>query len=345
MDMKRFALFLLALCAALVPVGAGAPAWAVNVNNLEGLQTALNTTSMEEIVATQTIEITGNATINGNGHTLKLKDSVSGSVINLGAGINVTINNLTIKGSNNTNASGGGIACSNTTDNLTTLTVTNCRFEGNNAASGGAIFFANGTLNAEKCTFTGNTSTGYGGAICVDSTKANVSLSNCTFYNNDGNDGEELYVQQSNSVTVKHCTFINGNADSGTMEISINKSNSDTNKNITVKNSIIYGDVNGVTLDTTCLKLESAPTPTTATVSRVTHTVFNNKTQLADAIGKVARDANITTDQLGNSRENPTSIGAVELNTEPTPTGVTPPSPQICPSRRAGQTPRGSWPR
>lgn len=76
--------------------------------------------------------------------------------------------------------------------------VENCRFNGNSATAGGAIYYRStvtsttATANIKGCTFTGNYSTGDGGVLYMSSGKLNIvplEGTACTFTGNHGSQG------------------------------------------------------------------------------------------------------------------------------------------------------------
>ena len=218
--MKKFALLLLVLCAALVPCGIFAvPGWAATYyvdakagddskdgtsetaplktiqaalgkateDGTKGLQTDTTVVLLSDIETTSTVQIaylnTHTLIINGNGHTLRGSGKGNGSVISVLETGGLTINDLTITGGN-AEEGGGGISIAGANVDLT---VTNCVFTGNHAEGtteldgGGAIYSSGGTLTVENCTFTGNTTGVFGGAIWVGAAES-ASITNCTFY-------------------------------------------------------------------------------------------------------------------------------------------------------------------
>lgn len=85
--------------------------------------------------------------------------------------------------------------------------------DGNTGNSGGAIFNM-GTLTAENCTFTHNTASSDGGAIC--NWQSTVALTNCTFVGNQGYlGGAILSFMSSNPFSITGCTFTDNIATEG----------------------------------------------------------------------------------------------------------------------------------
>ena len=177
----------------------------------------------------------------------------------------VTFKNLTFSGYNTTLA-GGGVFYNNNAG--ATATFENCTFTGNsvtNNQGGGAIFFANGTLNIIDSSFENNTSSDEGGAIFANSgtititntlfktnsaaskggaiytTNGDFTITGSTFYDNEttgAGGGSAFYVASSGSTnSITNCTFFenttaNDNQDYGTIRTD--------NGNTTVTNSLFY---------------------------------------------------------------------------------------------------------
>tara|TARA_B110000046_G_scaffold79210_1_gene87240 strand:+ start:3399 stop:5066 length:1668 start_codon:yes stop_codon:yes gene_type:complete len=199
------------------------------------------------------------STITGNGGTSRL------FTLNQPTTIDVTFKDLTFSNYNTTLA-GGGILLSNNAG--AAVTFDNCIITGNsvtNNQGGGAIFFANGTLNIIDSSFENNTSSTKGGAIFANSgtititntlfktnsaatkggaiytVNADFTITGSTFYDNEttgAGGGSAFYVEgsgSSNSIT--NCTFFqnttaNTNLDYGTIRTD--------NGNTTVTNSLFY---------------------------------------------------------------------------------------------------------
>ena len=177
----------------------------------------------------------------------------------------VTFKDLTFSG-NNTILGGGGVFFNN--QGGATATFENCTFTGNsvtNGAGGGAIFFANGTLNIIDSSFENNTSSDEGGAIvaisgtititntlfetnsaaskggAIYTTNGDFTITGSTFYDNETTGtggGSAFYVAGSGSAnSITNCTFFqnttaNQNQDYGTIRTD--------NGNTTVTNSLFY---------------------------------------------------------------------------------------------------------
>ncbi|MDG2357505.1 MAG: fibronectin type III domain-containing protein, partial [Polaribacter sp.] len=158
--------------------GAGASDGTSIENAYGNFANAMNqiTSEGDKLVIIGTINISGTSLNNKNfAFTIEGLDASStltgdgGSgrlfTINGATTANVTFKNLTFSG-NNTTLAGGAVLFSN--NGGATATFENCTFSGNsvtNGAGGGAIFFANGTLNIIDSSFENNTSSDEGGAI------------------------------------------------------------------------------------------------------------------------------------------------------------------------------------
>lgn len=116
---------------------------------------------------------------------------------------------------NGTENNGGAISTT------TSLILNDCYFEGNNAASGGAIYISgeNATLMAENCTFSDNHSDGTsheGGAISM--TNGHLLLNSCSFESNSSANGGAIYISGENAtLKANKCKFI-GNTSDGTFQ-------------------------------------------------------------------------------------------------------------------------------
>jgi CSLREA domain-containing protein len=211
---------------------------AIAAANVDGVATiSFNVTGT--ITLSSALVITSDVTITGPGQNLL---TVSGNnqypvfvfAPGLPSSMHWLISGLTIANGNNFTY-GGGIS------NFATLTVTDCTFTGNYAASGGgAIYGGNGTLTVTGSTFTGNStapgtlggsgggilgrstlsvadstfsgnSAGYGGAINAEAISATVT--NSTFTGNSGVHGGA--ISSNSSLIVTNSTFYENSAQSG----------------------------------------------------------------------------------------------------------------------------------
>ena len=102
---------------------------------------------------------------------------------NSGGGLDIRCKTITIKGnstiSNNTcDGEGGGIFAISSGES----SITNCTISGNSATGtnslGGGLTFQNSTFTLKECAITDNKTAGQGGAICLMTSDANLTLSN-----------------------------------------------------------------------------------------------------------------------------------------------------------------------
>jgi len=162
-----------------------------------------------------------------------------------GAGINVTLKNLTICNSGGREA-GGAIA-----NFASNLTVTDCLLSGNTAASeGGAIYNWFGKLTVSGCSLSDNTvRAGDGGAIYNQSTYhltiTNSTLSdNSVHYDGAGENGEGggLYTADGGNVTMTGCSLTGNSATSGGGGIFIESPDTTT---VTISGCTLTGNSGG----------------------------------------------------------------------------------------------------
>ena len=145
------------------------------------------------------ISNSGVMTITNNNFTTNTAN-YGGAIYNTGT-LTLAYNNFT-----NNNGFMEGSAINNNGGNLT---ITNCKFSGNNGDSG--AIFNNGISNIKNSTFINNTSTNEAGAI--ENIKT-LTLTESTFKNNTANTGGAIY----GNAVVSSCTFqfntakINGGA-------------------------------------------------------------------------------------------------------------------------------------
>src|SRR5262249_51190866 len=113
---------------------------------------------------------------------LTITDGGTGTVLNTGNDVAMTINNCTF--SNNTSP-GGTPALSEFGGNFT---ITNTQFLNNVATNGtGAIFLRTGSATFDRCTFDSNTATGNGGVIEMNFNPGfaiSLTIRNSTFSGN-----------------------------------------------------------------------------------------------------------------------------------------------------------------
>jgi predicted outer membrane repeat protein len=104
--------------------------------------------------------------------------------------------------SNSATSNGGGVEI-----NYSTLKLTNCTFTGNSSSkNGGGVFTAGFQTDTvlTSCIFNGNTANNDGGGICCG--HSDLTLINCTFYDNSADYGGGICSTGSESkVTVNNC--------------------------------------------------------------------------------------------------------------------------------------------
>ena len=147
-----------------------------------------------------TIEgLDASSTFEGDGGTSRL------FTINGATSADVTLKNLTFS-SFNTTLAGGGVLFNN--NGGASVTFDNCTFSGNsvtNGAGGGAIWFANGTLNITNSIFDSNSSSDEGGAIFGQS--GTITITNTLFKSNSvPTKGGAIYVLNAD-FTITGSTF------------------------------------------------------------------------------------------------------------------------------------------
>ena len=125
-------------------------------------------------------------------NTLKSSITVSagaGGAINLIQGAkNITITNCRFIGNNNTNGIGGAIGT--LTAQNTGVSIIGCSFENNSAKNGGALYFNGKDSIISNSNFTGNFASGSGGAIYTAAT--GTSIKKCNFTGNNASNGADL---------------------------------------------------------------------------------------------------------------------------------------------------------
>ncbi len=182
-----------------------------------------------------------NLTITGPGANLLTisadhKAGVRVMTIGSSAPATVNISGLTIAYGNSSNGFGGGIFI-----NQGALTVEECAFIGNFANDGGGAITdsSTATVTAIDSTFSGNSSSGPGGAINADG----VTVSNSTFSDNSGQDGSAIAA--GGTATVTNSTF-SGNSSAASGGGALNISGVGT---LTADNNIFSGNSGGAIYD------------------------------------------------------------------------------------------------
>ena len=158
-------------------------------------------TSPVTITVTSTKTVSADTTIDG-GSLITIDGGDSVGVFSVNAGVNFTVQNLTI--ANGTAGSGGGGIY-----NGGTLEVTNSTFSGNSAYLGGGGISSSGTLEVTNSIFSGNTAA-WGGGI---SSNGRGTVTNSTFSGNSA--GEGGGIDNTGTLTVTNSTFSGNSADLG----------------------------------------------------------------------------------------------------------------------------------
>jgi len=143
---------------------------------------------------------------------------------------NSVIDNFTIK--NGSANYGGAICCENSSN----PTLTYCTFTGNSTMQyGGAIHCDGSSPSIVNCIFVGNSAGGNGGAIsCISN--SNPSITNCAFSNGGANFSAAVYCDSS-SPTITNCTFSGNSAYEGGAIGCVSNSSSHITNCIFSKNS------------------------------------------------------------------------------------------------------------
>lgn len=120
------------------------------------------------------------------------------------------------------------------------LTISNCAFLNNSASDGGAIYNDNASLLITNTVFRNNSASfGNGGAI-MNKDGSNASLINCLIAGNSASDFAGAVFNDDANLTLINCTVAgNTQAYPGTI--------TGYNGDVTVRNSIIYGNGSGIT--------------------------------------------------------------------------------------------------
>ena len=97
-------------------------------------------------------------------------------------------------------------------------TLTNCIFENNNADYGGGMYNSEysgvNDPTMTNCTFVNNTATYAGGGMC-NFFEAKTTLTDCTFMDNDANNGGGIFNYYGSTATLTNCVFENNAANYG----------------------------------------------------------------------------------------------------------------------------------
>lgn len=192
----------------------------------------------DNITLTGALHVTKDMTIDGNGKTITVGTQAMTTALYLisheytvknltinGAGkamrgiwmrdAQVTLNGVTIQNCNANQSNiwserkGGAIFnyYQSSDQGSSVLTCTNCSFTGNEAWLGGAVFLDAGTVDFTSCNFSGNTSTGPGGALDLAGGKAS-RITDGSFSNNSGSLGGAIRLSGADTkLTLSGVTF------------------------------------------------------------------------------------------------------------------------------------------
>lgn len=111
-----------------------------------------------------------------------------------------------------------------------------CTFAANRSETGqgGAIYQgASGSLMAQRCSFTGNSSVDNGGALYSSGT---ANLTQCSFVGNSGMSGGAVFNAMNSSLVINHCTITNNNSQNSAGGITCSYAS------LTLANSIVAGN-------------------------------------------------------------------------------------------------------
>ena len=134
--------------------------------------------------------------------TLEKNSAVVGAGAYLGRTSPVKLINTHFRG-NAASVNGGGALVSGT--QVPQAEVTNCKFTGNNAASGGGLRIEGVALTMHNCTFSTNSASGSGGAYVQDNSSATTpTVRNCIFWNDSATTSDPEIYLQSGTINVTY---------------------------------------------------------------------------------------------------------------------------------------------
>lgn len=132
------------------------------------------------------------------------------NVLTVDKGAALRLANACVTGGSGKNP-GSGIRCDGPR-----LILENVRVEGNESRSTGAGVYAYGQLIADNCVFTGNTTTGIGGAVYCDSNGSAMqwrhSFTDCSFSANKALDASAVYLKGTGWANFLRCAFYDNTA-------------------------------------------------------------------------------------------------------------------------------------
>jgi hypothetical protein len=215
----------------------------VSVNNLEQLQTALNTESVREVIVTTGITLPDGTVLDGLGKTVRVEkpyvredgtletSATPSRVFSIESGSHVSISNMTVMGGEKSGTAAislihGYLTMENVNvvrsnrglDSNGTAILKNCNFSLNVCKSAGAIWTGSGAiLVLDGCSFTKNRSNGGsssgGGAIGLSGSGSYLYANNTVFADNASQEiGGAINVYDGNAYLM-NCT-VTGNCTS-----------------------------------------------------------------------------------------------------------------------------------
>ena len=95
-------------------------------------------------------------------------------------------------------------------DNTSELLTLNCLFSGNTADSGGAVYTSDATSNIYHATFSLNTATSSGGALCTSGSTAVCRVVNSILWSNTAPQGDEINVEGDSTISIDYCDIQDG---------------------------------------------------------------------------------------------------------------------------------------
>jgi predicted outer membrane repeat protein len=177
---KRFLLVLwtAALLALALPASPAHAGGVVSVCDESHLTAALSGggtvtfTCSGTITLTGTITIAADTTIDGSGQTVTISGNHAVTPFSVADGVALTLNQLTLADGKTTDCCGGAIL-----DLGRSLTVTNCTFTGNSSTTYGGAIFSRNSLSVSNSTFSANSSTDGGAILASELTLTDSSFS------------------------------------------------------------------------------------------------------------------------------------------------------------------------
>ena len=176
-----------------------------------------NPTNFTATAGNSSLILSGNLTLTLDGINIT-GNSVSGdkrsALQSSGSGVTINMVDCSVTANSNDTSdsfSGAGIVLSNGTLNATRVT-----FSGNTAYTAPAIYNDHANLNMTSCVFDSNVATNYCGAVRLRDSGSHTftcTFENCTFNNNVAQGGDYGAIQHNNGTcNLNNCTFTNNSA-------------------------------------------------------------------------------------------------------------------------------------